>query len=81
DKITGKVIQPVTTGQIYWGSVPFIVIQLFMVAAIMLFPGMVMHYKGGQSTVDPASVKIEIESNYGTNIYGDESSDPGVAFK
>ncbi|MGQ4257896.1 TRAP transporter large permease subunit, partial [Bordetella bronchiseptica] len=81
DKITGKVIQPVTTGQIYWGSVPFIVIQLFMVAAVMLFPGMVMHYKGGQSTVDPASVKIEIESNYGTNIYGDESSDPGAAFK
>ncbi|KDD00488.1 hypothetical protein L521_2132 [Bordetella bronchiseptica MBORD698] len=56
-------------------------IQLFMVAAVMLFPGMVMHYKGGQSTVDPASVKIEIESNYGTNIYGDESSDPGAAFK
>src|SRR3546814_6344296 len=27
DKVTGQHIAPVTTGQIYWGSVPFIVIQ------------------------------------------------------
>ncbi|MDM9562106.1 TRAP transporter large permease, partial [Bordetella petrii] len=53
DKVTGQRIEPVTTGQIYWGSVPFIVIQLLMVAAVMLFPGLVMHYKAGQSTVDP----------------------------
>ena len=31
-------IEPVTTGQIYWGSVPFIVIQLLMVGAVMAFP-------------------------------------------
>ncbi|MGY0665267.1 TRAP transporter large permease subunit, partial [Bordetella bronchiseptica] len=76
DKITDKVIQPVTTGQIYWGSVPFIVIQLFMVAAVMLFPGMVMHYKGGQSTVDPASVKIEVEGGYGGSVYGGGDATP-----
>jgi len=45
DKVTGKTIAKVTTPQIYWGSVPFIVIQLLMVAAVMLFPGMVTHYK------------------------------------
>ena len=28
DKITGKLIAPVTTGQIYWGAVPFVVIQV-----------------------------------------------------
>src|SRR5690606_34995936 len=30
DKITGQRIAPVTTGQIYWGAVPFVVIQLIM---------------------------------------------------
>src|SRR4029077_6637898 len=31
DKITGKLIAPITTGQIYWGAVPFVVLQLIMV--------------------------------------------------
>ncbi|MBV7485596.1 C4-dicarboxylate ABC transporter, partial [Bordetella sp. BOR01] len=62
-------------------SVPFIVIQLIMVAAVMIFPGMVMHYKAGASTVDPSTVKIEIENTYGTNIYGNDAADPAAAFK
>lgn len=81
DKVTGQRIEPVTTGQIYWGSVPFIVIQLLMVAAVMLFPGLVMHYKAGQSTVDPSTIKIEIDNTYGTSIYGDSAADPAAAFK
>jgi len=81
DKVTGQRIEPVTTGQIYWGSVPFIVIQLVMVVAVMVFPGIVMHYKSGVSTVDPSTVKIEIESTYGTNIYGNDAADPAAAFK
>src|SRR5205823_13558456 len=31
DKISGKSTAPVTTGQIYWGAVPFVVIQVIMV--------------------------------------------------
>lgn len=81
DKVTGQRIEPVTTGQIYWGSVPFIVIQLVMVAAVMIFPGMVMHYKSGLSTVDPDTVKIEIDTTYGTSTYGSENADPAAAFK
>ncbi|ETH09566.1 hypothetical protein L564_0247, partial [Bordetella pertussis CHLA-15] len=41
-----------------------------------LFPGMVMHYKGGQSTVDPASVKIEVEGGYGGSVYGGGDATP-----
>jgi len=51
------------------------------VAAVMIFPGMVMHYKAGASTVDPNTVKIEIESTYGSGIYGSGASDPAAAFK
>ena len=53
DKITGKLTAKITTGQIYWGAVPFVIIQVIMVALVILFPQMVMVYKSGESTVDP----------------------------
>uniref|UniRef100_UPI003F87706A TRAP transporter large permease subunit n=1 Tax=Shinella sumterensis TaxID=1967501 RepID=UPI003F87706A len=60
DRVTKKTIAPVTTGQIYWGAVPFVGIQILMVALTIMFPGMVMHYKGEGSGVDPATIKIEV---------------------
>jgi TRAP-type mannitol/chloroaromatic compound transport system permease large subunit len=60
DRVTGKRTDGVTTGQIYWGAVPFVVIQVIMVVLVILFPAMVMHYKGAASTIDPDKVKIEI---------------------
>ncbi len=38
DRITGIRTAPVTTGQIYWGAVPFVVIQVIMVVLVILFP-------------------------------------------
>ncbi len=38
DRLTKKLIQPVTTMQIYWGAVPFVIIQVIMVALIITFP-------------------------------------------
>jgi TRAP-type mannitol/chloroaromatic compound transport system permease large subunit len=61
DRVTGKRMDPVTTGQIYWGAVPFVVIQVIMVILVIAFPSMVMHYKGTGTGVDPEKVKIEIE--------------------
>src|SRR5213079_3368781 len=40
DKLTRKRTPPVTTGQIYWGAVPFVLIQVFMIALVILFPKM-----------------------------------------
>ena len=39
DRVTGKRTDGVTTGQIYWGAVPFVVIQVIMVLLVILFPG------------------------------------------
>ncbi|MBL8582677.1 MAG: TRAP transporter large permease subunit [Rhizobiaceae bacterium] len=58
DRITGKTIAPVTTGQIYWGAVPFVCIQVLMVGLTIAFPQMVMHYKG--ETVDPSTIEITV---------------------
>jgi TRAP-type mannitol/chloroaromatic compound transport system permease large subunit len=60
DRVTGKLTQGVTTGQIYWGAVPFVLIQLIMVITVIVFPSLVTHYKTGLSHVDPNKVQIEI---------------------
>jgi tripartite ATP-independent transporter DctM subunit len=60
DRVTGKRMDAVTTGQIYWGAVPFVIIQCIMVGLVIAFPAMVMHYKGVASTVDPSTIKIEV---------------------
>ena len=58
DKLTGKLTARVTTGQIYWGAVPFVLIQVLMIALVIAFPQMVMVYKAKDSTVDPSKVQI-----------------------
>jgi hypothetical protein len=58
DRITARQIAPVTTGQIYWGAVPFVLIQVLMIAITILFPQMVMHYKG--KVVDPGTIEIKV---------------------
>jgi tripartite ATP-independent transporter DctM subunit len=60
DRVTQKRMEPVTTGQIYWGAVPFVVIQVVMVLLVILFPSMVMHYKGAAANIDLNKVKIEV---------------------
>ncbi|MFV0283914.1 MAG: TRAP transporter large permease subunit [Castellaniella sp.] len=79
DRVTGELIPQVTTSQIYWGSIPFIVIQVLMVAAVLLFPGMVTHYKSDAPTIDPSTVTFGQDSAYGSGGYG--SSDAGAAFQ
>ena len=60
DRVTGKRTEGVTTGQIYLGAIPFVVIQVIMVVLVIMFPAMVMHYKGTGTHIDPNKVKIEI---------------------
>jgi hypothetical protein len=52
DRITSRRIQRVTTGQIYWGAVPFVVIQVLMVGLIIAFPQLVSTGLSKGPTVD-----------------------------
>ncbi len=56
DRVTGRMMEPVTTGQIYVGAVPFVVIQVAMIFLVIAFPAMVMRYKG--PVVDASTVTI-----------------------
>jgi TRAP-type mannitol/chloroaromatic compound transport system permease large subunit len=59
DRVTGAMTAPVTTGQIYWGAIPFVVIQCIMVAVVIAVPAMVMHYKVAAPVVDPSKIEIQ----------------------
>jgi len=58
DRLTGRRMAPVTSGQIYWGAVPFVLIQILMIGLVIAVPQMVMVYKAGESKVDPSKVQI-----------------------
>ena len=58
DRVSKKVIKGVTTGQIYWGAVPFVLIQIVMVALVITFPQIVMVYKSGEKKIDIKSIQI-----------------------
>ena len=60
DRVTGTMTAPVTTGQIYWGAIPFVVIQCIMVGLVIAFPAMVMHYKATGPVVDPSKIEIQL---------------------
>ncbi|MGX7876348.1 TRAP transporter large permease [Mesorhizobium sp. ORM6] len=68
DRLTGKKIAPVTTGQIYWGAVPFVCIQVIMIGLTIAFPQMVMHYKG--IAVDPGTIDYKVPEVPGLSPLG-----------
>jgi TRAP-type mannitol/chloroaromatic compound transport system permease large subunit len=73
DKVTGRLMAPVTTWQIYWGAVPYVIIQLIMIALVILIPAMVMVYKSEGPTVDPTKIEINIPST-------DQGAPPPIDF-
>ncbi|AWJ85723.1 C4-dicarboxylate ABC transporter (plasmid) [Azospirillum sp. TSH58] len=77
DRITKKETAPVLTSQIYWGAVPFVVIQLVMVALVIAFPQMVMHYKSTATKLDDKQIEEQFKG-----LGGDLDDDlPPLEFK
>jgi TRAP-type mannitol/chloroaromatic compound transport system permease large subunit len=60
DRLTGRRTAPVTTGQIYWGAVPFVLIQVVMVTLIIAFPNMVSGGLATKEKVDIRNIRIEV---------------------
>jgi GntP family gluconate:H+ symporter len=75
DRITNKLIPKVTTGQIYWGAVPFVLIQIIMVGLIISFPGIVNRdlNKGAQGNIDLLQQEIDQQN---TKDQQDTKPDP-----
>jgi tripartite ATP-independent transporter DctM subunit len=60
DEVTGALTEPVTSGQIYWGAVPYVLIQLIMVGLIIAFPGLVLPDKKAEPATAPAEINIQV---------------------
>ncbi|HUO88636.1 MAG TPA: TRAP transporter large permease subunit, partial [Rhizomicrobium sp.] len=60
DRLTGRTTAPVTTGQIYWGAVPFVLIQVLMVALIIAFPNLVSGGLAQKAKIDIQNIRIEV---------------------
>ena len=83
DKMTGRLTARVTTGQIYWGAVPFVLIQIIMVSLIIAFPGIVTGGIAKKQAVDVNKIHIEVpmEEPAGEPGVGGQSSEQEDAQK
>lgn len=79
DRVTKKIMQPVTTMQIYKGAVPFVLIQLFMVGVLIAFPGLVTGSLDKVENVDLRQVGDQMrESLQPSSEEGGYGSDQGA---
>jgi GntP family gluconate:H+ symporter len=62
DKVTKQPIKKVTIEQIYWGAVPFVLIQVLMVGLIIAFPTLVSSGLAKETVIDADKVLMEMQS-------------------
>ena len=60
DRVSGKLTAKVTTGQIYWGAVPFVLIQVIMVGLIIAMPQIVSGGLTKKAAVNIDKMQIEV---------------------
>ena len=58
--LRGVAPKEVKSSDIYWGALPWVGLQLIMVALVIAFPVMVTGLLDAPSTIDPSKVQIEI---------------------
>jgi TRAP-type mannitol/chloroaromatic compound transport system permease large subunit len=51
----------VKSSDIYWGSIPWVILQLFMVAIVVALPESVTYFLDPPSGIDPTTIKIELQ--------------------
>jgi TRAP-type mannitol/chloroaromatic compound transport system permease large subunit len=51
----------IKSSQIYWGAIPWVVLQIIMVGIVIAFPQLVTAFLDKGSNVDPNSITIEIQ--------------------
>ncbi|ALK87951.1 TRAP transporter large permease [Limnohabitans sp. 63ED37-2] len=71
DRVTGALIPSVKTTEIYKGSIAFIILQLIMVVAVIMYPGMVTGGMDEGTKLDANEVMMQLESS-------SNAGDPGA---
>ena len=81
DKVTKKPIKKVTIEEIYWGAVPFVIFQVFMVALIIAFPGLVSSGIGQEATIDADKVLMQMQVDKDEDADKQDTDEKGAAGK
>ena len=81
DRVTGQMTAKVTTGQIYWGSVPFVLIQIVMVGLIIAFPNLVSGGLSKKAEIDTSNVNIGQKATIAPAADGKAEEDPMEAVR
>ncbi|WP_066703402.1 TRAP transporter large permease [Curvibacter delicatus] len=76
DRVTKKVMEPVTTMQIYKGAIPFLIIQLTMVGILIAFPQLVTGSLDKKVEVNMESISDQMRDSLSTEDSND-NADPG----
>lgn len=81
DRVTRKIMEPVTTMQIYRGAIPFVIIQLAMVGLLIAFPQLVTGSLDKKEVYNMESIGEQMrdslpatDSSYGTTPGASEAS-------
>jgi len=78
DAVTGQRIAPVTIGQIYRGAIPFVLIQLTMVALIIAFPQLVSRDHHEAANIDADAVLQQMQTEQNAQEAADAASEPSA---
>jgi tripartite ATP-independent transporter DctM subunit len=69
--LRGVAPKEVKSSDIYWGAVPWVVLQLILVTTIIFWPGLVTDFLPKSAPADPAQIEFQIEQPGGA---GDDSA-------
>jgi TRAP-type mannitol/chloroaromatic compound transport system permease large subunit len=58
--LRGIASREVKSSQIYWGAIPWVVLQLIMVAIVIFWPGLVTAFLDSGPKVDPSKIEIVV---------------------
>ena len=70
----------VKSSQIYWGAIPWVVLQLIMVAIVIFWPGLVTAFLDKPSDVDPTKIEVQIPQTDFDRKGEDDSNAPPPDF-
>ncbi len=78
DRLTKKIMEPVTTMQIYKGAIPFVIIQLTMVGLLIAFPQLVTGSLDKKQIYNMESIGEQMRDSLPStdSLYGSEEPKP-----
>jgi tripartite ATP-independent transporter DctM subunit len=62
--LRGVAPKEVKSSDIYWGAVPWVFMQLLLVAILIFWPGLVTGFVDKPVTIDPAKIEIQLQPEY-----------------